>query len=49
MTRLNQTITTKGDKKMAAGLGFEPRHADPESAVLPLHHPAAQIIQRLLT
>lgn len=26
--------------KMAAGLGFEPRQADPESAVLPLHHPA---------
>ncbi len=25
---------------MAAGLGFEPRQTDPESAVLPLHHPA---------
>ena len=24
---------------MAGGLGFEPRQADPESAVLPLHHP----------
>ena len=27
-------------KKMAAGLGFEPRYADPESAVLPLDDPA---------
>ena len=25
---------------MVAGLGFEPRQADPETAVLPLHHPA---------
>lgn len=30
---------------VAAGLGFEPRLADPESAVLPLDDPA---IQRLL-
>jgi poly-beta-hydroxybutyrate-responsive repressor len=26
----------------AAGLGFEPRLTDPESVVLPLHHPAIQ-------
>lgn len=25
---------------LAAGLGFEPRLPDPESGVLPLHHPA---------
>ncbi len=25
---------------MVAGLGFEPRQTDPESVVLPLHHPA---------
>ena len=25
---------------LAAGLGFEPKLTDPESAVLPLHHPA---------
>jgi hypothetical protein len=25
---------------MADGLGFEPRQADPESAVLPLHNPS---------
>ena len=25
---------------VAAGLGFEPRLPDPESGVLPLHHPA---------
>ena len=25
---------------MAAGLGLEPRLSDPESPVLPLHHPA---------
>jgi len=25
---------------MVAGLGFEPRQTDSESAVLPLHHPA---------
>ena len=25
---------------MADGLGFEPRQADPESAVLPLHYPS---------
>src|SRR3989338_6781658 len=24
---------------MAGGLGFEPRQTDPESVVLPLHHP----------
>ena len=29
-------------EQMAAGLGFEPRQTDPESAVLPLHHPAKQ-------
>ena len=28
--------------KEAAGLGFEPRLTDPESVVLPLHHPALQ-------
>ena len=26
-------------ENLAGGLGFEPRQADPESAVLPLHHP----------
>ncbi len=26
--------------KVAAGLGFEPRKADSESAVIPFHHPA---------
>ncbi len=26
--------------RMAAGPGFEPGQTDPESAVLPLHHPA---------
>ena len=26
--------------ELAAGLGFEPRQAGPEPAVLPLHHPA---------
>ena len=28
--------------RLVAGLGFEPRLTDPESAVLPLHHPAVQ-------
>lgn len=28
---------------LAAGLGFEPRQRDPESRVLPLHHPAANL------
>jgi hypothetical protein len=27
-------------KNLADGLGFEPRQADPESAVLPLHYPS---------
>ena len=27
---------------MAAGPGFEPGQTDPESAVLPLHHPAGK-------
>jgi hypothetical protein len=27
-----------GGKKSTGELGFEPRQADPESAVLPLHH-----------
>src|ERR1041385_1905832 len=26
--------------RLAAGLGFEPRKADSESAVIPFHHPA---------
>lgn len=29
---------------IAAGLGFEPRLPDPESSVLPLHHPAIPLI-----
>jgi hypothetical protein len=29
-------------KNMAAGQGFEPWRTDPESVVLPLHHPAAK-------
>lgn len=32
---------------MAAGLGLEPRQADSESAVLPLHHPAIEAIIHL--
>jgi hypothetical protein len=31
------------DAMMAAGQGFEPRQAEPESAVLPLHHPAIEL------
>ena len=27
------------EQKVAGGLGFEPRQADPECAVLPLYHP----------
>ena len=27
-------------RKVADGLGFEPRQADPEPAVLPLHYPS---------
>ncbi len=33
--------TFKQDKKMAGGLGFEPRLIDPESTVLPLDDPPA--------
>ncbi len=29
---------------MAGGLGFEPRQTDPESVVLPLHHPPTEKI-----
>jgi hypothetical protein len=29
--------------KLADGLGFEPRQADPESAVLPLHYPSVRL------
>ena len=29
-----------GGVELAAGLGLEPRQTDPESVVLPLHHPA---------
>ena len=31
-------ITKTNQKEVAGRLGFEPRQADPESAVLPLHH-----------
>jgi hypothetical protein len=30
-------------KKMAPGLGLEPRLEDPESPVLPLHHPGVTL------
>ena len=32
------------DKKMAPGLGLEPRLEDPESPVLPLHHPGVNTL-----
>lgn len=31
---------------MVASLGFEPKQADPESAVLPLHHEALNFSQK---
>ena len=33
------------DSKLAAPQGFEPRYADPESAVLPLNEGAASTIE----
>ena len=33
----------RADGKMAARLGLEPRQAESESAVLPLHHQAVEI------
>ncbi len=34
------------ETEKTGGLGFEPRQADPESAVLPLHHPPSQTRKR---
>ena len=33
---------------MAAGLGFEPRPAEPESVVLPLHYPATPLTEVII-
>jgi hypothetical protein len=33
---------------MADGLGFEPRKAEPESAVLPLHYPSTMMVINLI-
>jgi hypothetical protein len=33
---------------MAAGLGFEPRPAEPESVVLPLHYPATSLTEVII-
>ena len=42
--RLSRLTMAPGDKrKMAPGLGLEPRLEDPESPVLPLHHPGMYI------
>src|SRR3989338_7998058 len=41
-----QPISSPGSSpisKLADGLGFEPRQADPESAVLPLHPPSIEL------
>jgi hypothetical protein len=38
-----RTVSTKGVENLAAPQGFEPRYADPESAVLPLNEGAAAV------
>lgn len=40
LNRMASWAAGRGVAELAAGLGFEPRQNDPESFVLPLHHPA---------
>lgn len=37
-------LTIAPENKMAPGLGLEPRLNDPESLVLPLHHPGVYVL-----
>ena len=43
MPRLAATGHVSPDRGKAGGLGFEPRQAESESAVLPLHHPPVAV------
>ena len=45
-THEERTFRQQTRTKLVAGLGFEPRQTDPESVVLPLHHPAGGIFRR---
>ena len=42
LTQIVNLKPTIENQKLAARLGFEPRQADSESAVLPLHHEAVR-------
>ena len=41
------TETFKPERKMAGGLGFEPRYPDPESGVLPLDDPPPTVFMSI--